>query len=376
MLRRLRELPKHDLVCQGGVFRWPRKVRTDSGEIISAQFALCVETESGLVHPGQLDPGRREPGDILLEAFVEFVEQTCDGVCPDQVEVNDPALAEYLQEHLPAIGIEVRLVDRLAALEPALRSLLDYVGTQTSEPPSLLAPRGMTVERVRSFADAAADFYRAAPWRFLTDSDLIRVEIPKPPRGMGLLVVLGAGRSTFGLVAYPSLAAYCRFLRIDTRGDSAGSALGGLTQVLFDEVADLPDADAELWQRHELPVAGPQAYPLAMKYLSKGDLGRPSPKELEFLEGALRALAATSEQEIDSGRWHKDVVVNNRVSRFTLAMPDLLEPPAPQEWLQRGFEPDRRAHERGFADMQRYLQDHLPANDADLEALNRVFASR
>ena len=146
--------------------------------------------------------------------------------------------------------------------------------------------------------------------------------------------------------------------------------------MLFDEMADVPDADAELWRQHELPVAGQRAYPLAMKYLSKGNLGRPSPKELEFLEGALRALAATSEQEIDSGRWHKDVLVNSRVSSFTLTMPDLLEPPSPQEWLQRGFEPDRRAHERMFADMQRYLQDHPPTSDADLEALNRVFAGR
>jgi tetratricopeptide (TPR) repeat protein len=351
-------------------------VRADSGEIFDAQFALWVETESGLVHPGQLVPGRNEPGDILLEAFGEFVEQTCEGICPDKIEVKDPALAEYLREHLPAVGIEVRLVDRLVALQPALHSLLDYVGAQAAKPPSLVAARGMTVEHVRSFADAAAAFYRAAPWRYMTDSDLIRVEVPKPPRGMGLLVVLGAGRSSFGLVVYPSLAAYCRFLRIGTSGDSAGSPLGGLTQVLFDELADLPESDAELWQQHELPVAGPRSYPLAIKYQSKGDLSRPSPKELEFLAGALRALAATSEEEIDSGRWHKDVLVHNRFSQFTLAMPDLLDPPAPQEWLQRGFEPDRRAHERVFADMQRYLRDHPPASEADLEALNKVFAGR
>ena len=376
LLRRLREFPKHDLICQGGVFPWLRKVRADSGEIVDARFAMCVETQTGLVHPGQLDPGNCEPGQLMLRAFVEFVEQTCDGICPDQIEVSDPALAEYLRDLLPAVGIEVRLVERLAALEPALRSLLDYVGAQAAEPPSLVAARGMTVERVRSFADAAAAFYRAAPWRYLTDSDLIRVEVPKPPRGMGLLVVLGAGRSTFGLVAYPSLTAYCRFLRIGTSGDSAGSLLGGLTQVLFDELAGLPDADAELWRQHELPVAGPRAYPLAMKYLSKGDLGRPSPKELEFLTGALRALAATSEEEIDSGRWHKDVLVFNRFSQFTLSMPDLLDPPSPQEWLQRGFEPDRRAHERVFADMQRYLRDHPPTSEADLESLNRVFAGR
>ncbi|MDZ4802161.1 MAG: hypothetical protein SGI92_28725, partial [Bryobacteraceae bacterium] len=111
-------------------------MRIDGGEIVEARFAMCVDTESGLVHPGQLDPGDREPGQILLEAFVDYVEQTCAGNCPNQIEVNDPELAEYLRDQLLAIGIEVRLVDRLAALAPALRSLFDYMGAQTVEPPS------------------------------------------------------------------------------------------------------------------------------------------------------------------------------------------------------------------------------------------------
>jgi len=62
------------------------------------------------------------------------------------------------------------------------------IDSQASGPESLLDSWGMTIGRVRAFAEAAAEFYRAAPWRYLSDADLIEVELPKPPRGMSCFV--------------------------------------------------------------------------------------------------------------------------------------------------------------------------------------------
>jgi len=55
----------------------------------------------------------------------------------------------------------------------------------------------------------------------------------------------------------------------------------------------------------------------------------------------------------------------------------LLEPPSFEEWIERGFEPDRRAAERMFADMDRYFRKH-PVADADEmnQAAARLFAGR
>jgi tetratricopeptide (TPR) repeat protein len=86
--------------------------------------------------------------------------------------------------------------------------------------------------------------------------------------------------------------------------------------------------------------------------------------DLAFLEGVLRALAETREAEIDSGRWQKEVETFDRCIVYKLAMPDLLNPPTHQEWLRRGYEPDRRIMERGFADMNRYFKKH-PASTID-----------
>jgi tetratricopeptide (TPR) repeat protein len=312
-----------------------------------------------------------------LETLGGFVEKLMDNsACPQRLEVCDPELAQYLSQHLESTGIDVQLVDELPMLEAVVAEMADVVDAQADGPPSLLDSRGMSIERVHAFAAAAAAFYIAAPWRYLSDTDLIQIESPKPPRGMTCFVVLGAGRSVYGLGLYPSRAAYERFLRAWQDGDYGAEVSTGLTQVTFDPLEELPVADAALWTEHELPAAGDRAYPLAMKHLGDGDIARPSKKELTFLEGVLLALATTSEEEIDSGRWHKEITTFDGTQVVTLAIPDLLEPPSPQEWLRRGFAPDRRAHERVFADMNRYLAEHPPTAAQGFEEINRLFAGR
>ncbi len=71
----------------------------------------------------------------------------------------------------------------------------------------------MSVERVRAFAQAAKEFYLASPWHYLSDSDLVVIESPKPPKGMSCFVVLGAGRSAFGLGIYPNRKAYEKLMQ-------------------------------------------------------------------------------------------------------------------------------------------------------------------
>ena len=377
LMERLRQLPKQSMTCQGGVFAWPRYMRSESGPPFRPLFPLWADLDSGAMHTDSLlAPGE----DSLRAALVTlggFVEKSLDNrACPQRLEVCAAELAEYLRYHLEGTGIEVRLTDQLPRLAAIVAEMADMLGSAGDGPPSLLDSRGITIERVRAFAAAAAACYRAAPWRHLSDTDLIQIESPKPPPGMACLVVLGAGRSTYGLGLYRSRAAYDRFLRAGRDGEYGADIAAGLTQVTFDPLEALPVVDAVLWAEHQLPVAGDQAYPLVMKHLSAGEFARPTKKELTFLEGVLRALAMTSEAEIDSGRWHQEVTTFDGPEAITLVIPDLLKPPSPQEWIQRGFAPDRRAHERLFADMNRYLAEHPPTTDDGFEAISRLFVGR
>lgn len=367
------------MTCQGAILPWPLLVRGDDGQPFQLRFPLWVNVESGLVYtdPDAFLSADQDPLDAALKALVEFVEQLTQGrACPQRIEVRDPELAEYLRSHLAGTGMDVQLQDQLPELEAAAADLTEMVESTGSGPPSLLDSRGVTVERIRAFAEAAAEFYRAAPWHHLSDSDLLEVESPKPPRGMACFVVLGAGRSTYGLGLYPDRRCFDRFLRAGQDGDYDTAVTTGLAQVVFDRLEEMPRSDAALWTEHKLPVAGDQAHPLAMKYGRDGTVARPTKTELAFLEGILRALADTSESEIDSGRWRKEVVTADGPRALTLRIPDLLDPPSPQEWIKRGFFPDRRAHERLFADMNRYLEENPPTGSDKLETLNQVFAGR
>ncbi len=376
-IEQLRNLPKHPTILQGGIFPWPHLVRGEGGQPFRPLVPLWTEAESGHVYTDTLLAPDEDPFRATLEGFYGFIEKVLDSqACPTCLKVRDPELAQYLRDNLADTGIDVQLTDHLPELDAAVASMVKMVEAQGSDLPGLLDSRGVTIGRIRSFADAAAAFYRAAPWRWLSDTDLIQVETPKPPRGMAFLVVLGAGRNTFGLALYPSRVAYDRFLRASRQQTLGPDIAGGLSQVIFDTVEDLPLADAALWNEHQLPVAGDRAYPLVMRYVARGDVKRPSKRDLAFLAGLLRALGGSSEAEIDSGRWSKEVITDDGPGTFTLTLPDLLDPPSPQEWIKRGFAPDRRAHERVFADMHRYLQTHPPTGEEGLESINRQFAGR
>lgn len=377
LIERLCSLPKQPITCQGGIFPWPHLVRGDDGELFRPLVPLWLETESGLVHTNGMLPATNDRCRASLETLGDLVDKYLHNqACPRRLEVSDPELADYLQTHLKETGIDITLKNRLPKLNAVFKDMLKSLGADSAGPPGLLESLGVTKDQVWAFAEAAKAFYRAAPWRYLSDTDLITIESPKPLRGMACFVVMGAGRSTYGIGLYPSTSAYDHFLRAGLEGDYGPTLASGLTQVTFDPLEDLPAADAVLWVEQKLPVAGNDAYPLVMKHLGQGKVARPKKNELSFLEALLLALSVTTEDEIDSGRWKQEVKTFEGTVRVTLSIPDLLSPPTPRDWMDRGFSPDPRAHERVFVDMNRFLAEHPPTAGEGLTEINRLFAGR
>lgn len=376
-IQRLKALPQRDSeIWQGGVFSIPISGPDASAVRSTLYVPVWVAVRDGKVHSGKLQlSGPADPAEAV-SALLDFaLESQWGGYRPGIVEVIDPDLARQLA-FLAEAGIEVRLVEQLAAIDEVLKSLRKDFADRFGNRPQVPAPldgRDVTVERMRSFAEAAVDFFQAAPWQYLTDSDLIRIETPKPPQGMQYATVLGAGRSVFGLGFYHTIDDYAALRHV-----SDGVRMpNGIWQVTFDAINELPPADEELWRQHDLPRVAGDICPFAIWFGRKGQMKRASATQLAFLEGVLRAWAATTETEIDSGRWQKTVRTFDGESEYNLTLPDLLKPPSHQEWMRRGFEPDRRAHERTFTDINRYFAEHPPASVDEMNAvLNQRFAGR
>ena len=85
--------------------------------------------------------------------------------------------------------------DALAHLDAVVADMAEHLAGGAL-PPGCVEGKGGTVEHMRRLAKASKAFYEAAPWRSLTDEDLIHVMSPRAPRGMRCLTVLGAGGET------------------------------------------------------------------------------------------------------------------------------------------------------------------------------------
>lgn len=307
-------------VWQGGLMRMPTWVDEAGGPPRRPWGAVWVSRDTGMVNV-----------ELAAEGDWQLALRSLTGLglkfahCrPARLEVMDAELGRQLVAALedrelaltvvPAVPDVAALVDRMAA---------ELHGTPAA--PGALTGRGVTVERVRAFADAARDFYQAAPWRHLSDEDLVRVEAPAMPRGLGYFTVLGGAGITFGLGFFPSARA---FEKLEPEPDASGFVLGGRRwSVLFDPAWETPIADVDLWEAEGLPLAGEDAYPAALGFDPDGRLRRPDAAMLARMEAVLRALAATTEAEIDAGRWNREVPTAGGLEHVTLAVPALLALP-------------------------------------------------
>ncbi len=239
---------------------------------------------------------------------------------PARIEVRDPALRDALAAPLAALGTAIVVVEDQPAVLDALRTFEEE--EEDGDPmPGLMEAAGMTIERVRAFADAAALFYAAQPWARLANEDLIAVESEQVPRDMRFVGVLGQASELCGLSFFDSRRAFERVFELAHAGDIPTRS----NAVIFDRIDGLPFADVDAWQDHGLPAAAPDAYPLAADFAVDGSVRRPSARELSFSEGLLRALATATEDELDAGTWQTRVETFDGPLDLRLSLPLLLE---------------------------------------------------
>ena len=146
--------------------------------------------------------------------------------------------------------------------------------------------------------------------------------------------------------------------------------------VTFSRADEIPILDLELWDEDRLPLAGDEAYPLAMGFGPGDRFSRPPRKLLAQMAAVLAALAETSEQDIDSGRWVKTIATGASGTDVILTLPHVYRP---EHGAQGPGTPgrDRRANERVQAEVGRFLagKDFAGLDEANA-ALQERFSGR
>jgi len=371
LLRQLPLEPKARL--QGGIIRIPTWVKPDDppdAPPFRPWVTIWINLRDHKANAPALDRfGRPDPADALLSLARFCNDRDVCGFRPGTVEVGDLALRDYLASQLE--GTEIRVVHRthLAELAGFLSHLADHLNDGAPDIPGPLAGKGVTVEAVRAFADAAAGFYRAAPWRFLCDEDLLRVEAPVMDKRMRWCVVMGNAEKTFGVGFFDTPDSF----RIMCEAEDPERLFKlGLWMLTYGPRHELPFPDEDLWHDHDLPAASDDAFPIMIRVTADGQIQRPDLKQLTALEGLLRVLSRTTEAQFEAGRWSVDVPTHGGPRTFTIAQaqPAPARSPAPgssplanilmREKLQRDL--DRLLAEQNFPDQasaQRFIEQHL-----------------
>ena len=308
--------PRTNHVVEMGLARMRVGVGRTAAEVYRPRICLFVDHASGLILHFQLAEAQPEYVPFVIKTLGELADHI--GGLPAEIYLRDPKLAGELQKILRPDGVRVAVRESLPALDRAAESLVEMQSKGAPKEPGLLDVEGMTLDHVTAFAEAAKLFYEAKPWRQLTDEDPILIDAPAGPPRTKVAMVLGAGGQAFGLGFAASMEAYEKFRQT---GAPRGT---GVWSVTFGDIDRIPFEDGEMWERHHLPLAGPQAYPAFVQFFKKS-FQHPLPQELAWAEGLLRAIVATTEQEIDQGRWEKTVQTAAGPATYRLSLPLLLD---------------------------------------------------
>jgi tetratricopeptide (TPR) repeat protein len=316
---------------------------------------LCLSLKTGRIRATMPSMGAHFETSQLLDCLAEFAlgqDEMSVGHLPGKIQVSKQELATLLFTPFKALGIEIELVPELAELNDAFEDLNGALESQ-ADMPGILDGKGVTAPIIQGYAQAAFDLHKAAPWQYLGDMDLIQVESPSAPKGLAFLTIMGMGRQTWGISFYDSQADYQKMMAQDPASNVMEKPRWGL---LYCNQNEVPLKDVRLWEERKLPVAGPEAYPVFTQFAPDTDPVSPDASQLLYIQALMRALAVSSEAQIDTGRWTVGAKTSAGSMLFTFALPDLLTPPTPAE-LKRRNHYSETASEHMNVQMARILKE-------------------
>jgi hypothetical protein len=271
----------------GGIALMPAFV-TGEGEPYRPEVLFWMDSD-GLIQGSAVD----KPGTLLPQAGARLGEAIntplCGGGKPRRIRVASPELAAVLREAHPHLDIACAPTPELDAMLAQMRATLGNEGTQ---PQSYLSP-GIGAEKVAAFFQAAAELFRAQPWKVVPDDQsLIEVSIEALDVRGAVICIIGQMGESFGFLLFPGAA------ELDAYIEAAGASKPGpdpqwprFFSLNFERGADLDPGLRKEIAAHDWELAGHDAYPWPVA-LEEGLLPRPpSARELRMYEVICLALA-------------------------------------------------------------------------------------
>jgi tetratricopeptide (TPR) repeat protein len=287
--KRLKRLPQPlDAHWQAEARRLPVWMNVN-GELRRPWIVLVVSKTDDLILGQEVIEGPPPPA-LLWDKLVEAMGTPAMGPPhrPAEIEVRPSGAWDVLGPHLGGIDVRLAVSDRLELVDDILEKLVEHVCGR-SPGPALLEMPGMRVEQVASFFEAAAAFYRSAPWQRVGGAETVKISCDRFESGPWYAVVIGQMGMTLGVALYENHGALVR-MRDGNLSDEQNARETVALSVTYGNETEIPVADLDSAERHGWEIAGPDAYPAPIRKERGLVMRPPLTWELRLLEATLRAL--------------------------------------------------------------------------------------
>lgn len=290
-------------------------------------ICVCVSSQGGAA---MADPqtARTFAPAAGLQALTRFaLAQSRPGALslaylPARIDVGPmpPEAQQEIVAALSELGVQVEVKPQIALATNFIQHLTSQLMAATPMPPDappLMRAKGMTVERIAAFAEAAHSFWNAQPWRLFRGEIIWRITPAPKVRELRHCSVMGGAGEEFGLAFLPDPAAAMAMAAADPANFVANHT-GTLWGATFDHVDQVPPADAALWNEHQIPLANADAFPFPIGMANTGRIKRPNPAILTMMEGLFRAFATLQRKDVSAGHFSRDVATFEGPRTLTL----------------------------------------------------------
>ncbi len=325
---RMRTLPVHrdDEVWEVGWVEFKPPKGAAAGSIAQRRLSMaCASATRDGGAMERFDSPTEPDGDLALRVIAKCaLEPHVPGArpwnyLPSKIEVGvlPPEIKRQLDEFFGPLNVVVEVKPRLRKIEEVtehLNQMIEEIAENgpNAGPPGLMTVPGMTLERVRSFAEAGRVFFDAKPWKAFEGCDDVWEIRPAPPwPQLNHCLLMGELAELFGVAFFKSLQGNEDFaqLGMDLEPEEVLEHLHDTYwSVGMNELAETPMEDAMLWQRESLPTCGKQMRVAVPIGVSKGGaISRPTPEMLGFMEAVLLALASVKRADVRAGFFERTV---------------------------------------------------------------------
>ena len=270
---------------------------------------LVVGAGSIVLHADVLTHPPSEPM-AVARLLAEGVRAACvaSGAVPDLVRVRFESLSlllrlAFMESVHPARGATVEASRELSAVDPFVAGFEQQMGGVTlgehraSSRPETWAGWGLEREQIGRFFAACEQFCRAAPWRVVSNEDVLRVKVPRGSEWWA--IVLGEVEGVPALELHADRDDVDRVMAFASDDGASTDAempvmRGPLLSLGFAPRDELPKRMRAEIKREEWPVAGPLFYPELLVMNTPG--GGLSARQMEDLIEVLLTVPRFAEK--------------------------------------------------------------------------------